>query len=411
MAVALMAKSTAIATAISPVRVDTSGMTEAVPVTAGAPGNNQLLYFTSTSLTADDRQIVFISDRTGHPNLFVCDLHSGKERQLTSNEDGYLKSYVYFDGRPYRGFGKASVSFDPLHKVVYYIQGRQIYAVTLDGKQRKLAELPQNQVTAFTHVSSDGKRLCVPTTDALALDGGKIIGGRPDYDIDERVQKENLSSYLHVYDTATGKEILNERVSKAWITHVQFSPKDHNLILYNHEWPADCGIRRMWLWDGKKHCRLRGEGEGRNRADWVSHEMWERDGNGIIYHGKKAKGPAFVGHINTDGSGVVEIPLPDSWKRYGHFTAGNRGELVTDGYYEQPDDAEPTWSGAWISMLKVDWVSRRIEWFPLCRHRSNWDSQDSHPHPIFDFSAKSLYFTSNGTGKREIYKVNVLSKE
>jgi len=389
------------------VKVDTSKMSTAVCTTAGASGNNQLLYFTSTSLDADDTAIVFISDRTGDPNLFVRDLQTGKERQLTFNKGGFLKSYVYFDGHPYTGFGKASLSFDARSRQIYYIQGNEIRAVTIDGKERVLNKLPLGEMTAFTHVSADGTRLCVPTTDDRALDGSKQLSGKPTYDIDERVQKENLSSHLHIYDTVTGKQIINERVPKAWITHVQFSPIDHNVILYNNEWPADCGIRRMWLWDGKTHHRLRSEGNGRHRGDWVSHEMWERDGKGIVYHGKYANGSTFIGRVNSDGTGVVEIPLPDSWRRYGHFTVGNRGNLVSDGYYEETkNDAAPNGAGAWISLLKVDWDSRQIQWFPLCRNFSSWDSQDSHPHPIFDHGGNTIYFTSDKTGKRQIYRIS-----
>jgi len=182
------------------------------------------------------------------------------------------------------------VSVDAQRGIIYYIQGRQICAVDTNGTSRVLAELPADQMTAFTHVSADGARLCVPTTDARALDGDTSLKGRPAYDIDARVQKENLSSYIRVFDTASGREILCERVPKAWITHVQFSPRDSSLILYNHEWCSDCGIRRMWLWNGRQHIRLRNEGDGRSSADWTCHEMWERDGSAIIYHGSYAKG-------------------------------------------------------------------------------------------------------------------------
>lgn len=65
-------------------------------VTQQREANEQLLYFTSTSLTTDDRRLVFISNRTGHPNLFDRDLVTGAERQLTHNAEGHLKSYVYF---------------------------------------------------------------------------------------------------------------------------------------------------------------------------------------------------------------------------------------------------------------------------------------------------------------------------
>ena len=194
-------------------------------LTASPEANDQLLYFTSTSLLADDQHLVFLSDRTGPPNIFLRDLKTGVDRQLTFNTESFLKSYVYFDGLPYRGLGRASVSVDPERGVVYYIQGRQICAVDTNGATRVLAEYPAGQMTAFTHVSADGSRLCVPTTearaldddkplplkppydiDARALDGDTPLKGKPKYNIDARVQQEDLSSYLRVYDTATGKE-------------------------------------------------------------------------------------------------------------------------------------------------------------------------------------------------------------
>jgi hypothetical protein len=190
----------------------------------------------------------------------------------------------------------------------------------------------------------------------------------------------------------------------AWITHVQFCPANPDWILYNHEWPADCGIRRMWLWDGKRHLRLRTEAGGRSRKDWVCHEMWERDGSALIYHGKYEQGAPFVGRVLPDGSGTVEISLPLSWKRYGHFTAGNPGQLVTDGCYEEAGDA-PGWGGAWISTLRVDWEERSILWSRLCPNGSSWDSQDAHPHPVFDPEGRSILFTSDQGGRRKIYRV------
>ena len=356
-------------------------------VTTNKLANEQLLYFTSTSLLADDQHLVFIGDRTGHPNIYLRDLQSGAERQLSMNSEGYLKSYVYFDGQPYRGFGKASVSVDPVHGVVYFLQGRQVCAVTTGGVLRVLAELPEGQMTAFTHVSADGARLCVPTTDAAAFDG-------PPTKTDARIQQQNLNSYLHVFDTVSGKELVCERVPRAWITHVQFSPRDSNLILYNHEWPSDCGIRRMWLFDGHQHIRLRTEGEGRSRDDWTCHEMWERDGT------------ANVGQVKPDGSERMEIALPQKWNRYGHFTVGHPGELVSDGYFEQVGDPRAG-HGAWICRIKADWVAGKLVWQPLCRSGSSWDSQDSHPHPIFNHAADAIYFTSDQDGKRAVWRVAV----
>ena len=389
----------------------------------------QLLYFTSPSVTADQKQLVFIREKDGNPNLFALDLEHGGERQLTFNQEGTLRSYVYFRGRPNRGFGKASVSLDASGRKIYYLQGDDLCCVDLDeGGRRVLNRIPSGQATAFTHVSADGRRLCVPTTDARALEEedrsdlastgelavagrrNEVISDKPAYDIDERVRRERLNSWLRVYDTATGAEIVCERVPQAWVTHVQFSPKNPAWILYNHEWPADCGIRRVWLWDGTSHRRLRTEDGPRSRNDWVCHEMWEADGAGIIYHGKFADGTAFIGRVSPAGGDNIEIGLPREFHRYGHFTAGTRhtDRLVSDGYWHPAGEPENgRWGGEWITVQRVDWVNRRIQWLPLCRHESLWDCQDSHPHPVFGPDEQTVYFTSNTGGGRSVCRVDL----
>ena len=50
--------------------------------------NTQMLYFTCSSLSADDKRIYLISDRDGSPNVYVHDLQSGEERRLTANTAG-----------------------------------------------------------------------------------------------------------------------------------------------------------------------------------------------------------------------------------------------------------------------------------------------------------------------------------
>ena len=392
-----------------------------------SPGNDQLLYFTSTSMLSDDGGLVFISDRTGDPNLFFLDLRSGEERQLTENREGTLMSYVYFGGTPYRGFGKASVSLDAANGVAYYIQGREVRAVDVGGSERVLAELPLDQVTAFTHVSADGARLCVPTTDARALEGtaeppadGEPVPAYyetadPPYDVDARVQVEGLSSYIRVFDTTTGEEVLAVAVPRAWITHVQFSPMDSSVILYNHEYCADAGVRRLWLWDGTRHRMLRDENPAgsksapRSRHDWITHETWQRDGEYVVYHGGLGREyhapPCFVGRVDVDNRDRQEVVFPDDWNQYGHFSVGGPGQLVTDGYYCTPETA--TGWGRWITLADVDWETCSIDWRPLTLHGSSWSSQDAHPHPIFDHACAAVYFTSDHGGRRAVYRVEL----
>ena len=322
---------------------------------------------------------------------------------------------MYFNGNVNRGFGKASACLDNTRGLVYYLQGRKVCRVDLNGEIRVLAEVPEDQVTAFMHVSADGKKLCVPTTDARALESEHRDGPAtlwPGYDIDERVQKENLCSYLRVYDTESGEELLCERVAKAWITHVQFHPQNSDWILYNHEWASHCGIRRMWLWDGQYHRALRTLDKGRRIEDWVCHEMWSEDGSEIIYHGSYAEGGLFyIGRITLATGEIKEIALPKAYHSYGHFTISKDGLLVSDGYYvpdsvlEQAvgkDYSGTDFAARWISVQKVDWEKGTIEWFPLEEHNSSWQNQDTHPHPIFSPDGKRVYYTTDASGKLEV---------
>jgi hypothetical protein len=98
--------------------------------------------------------------------------------------------------------------------------------------------------------------------------------------------------------------------------------------------------------------------------------------------------------------------LPADYRRYGHFTVGTPNVLVSDGYYEEPGDRE-TFGGDWISRIDVDWEGGTTRWTPLCRNSSSWNSQDSHPHPIYDHQMKYGYFTSDTEGRRAVYRVRL----
>jgi hypothetical protein len=163
----------------------------------------------------------------------------------------------------------------------------------------------------------------------------------------------------------------------------------------------------MWLWDGKTHVQLRTENEERSRKDWVCHEVWNKTGEDILYHGKFANQTCFVGNIHLATKEMIEISFPKEYQQYGHFTVSSSGLLVSDGYYQNPFENESRGFGKYISIQKVNWKVKTIEWIPLCEHGSNWDSQDSHPHPIFNHKSDVVFYTSNQEGKRAVYRINV----
>lgn len=398
--------------------------------------NTQLLYFTCSSLSENDERVYLISDRNGSPNVYVRDMYTGQEKCLTNNTRGILKSYVYFNGTFNQGLGKASVCLDYKKEIIYYIQDDKIYKVDREGNKTVLNMIPDGRMTAFTHVNLDGTRLCVPMTDRRCLDfdpesEGSGLDKRPIYNIDGRVQEENLSSYLCVYDTASGELLYEKKVPKCWITHVQFNPMNSELIMFNHEWASfDCGIRRIWLYDHTKDeiIRVRTEGKDtlgntagyeRRADDWVCHEMWTDDGKGIIYHGAYADGPAMVGRFKLSSGKYWEIALPDDYNSYGHFLMDHKGNLVCDGYFKYPwemkkvrenstdNGPDPHKKDAeYICKVEPKWDEGTLNWIPLCKHNSDWLGQDAHPHPIYSHAGDRVFFNSRNDKMVNVYCVS-----
>ncbi|MEE3462599.1 MAG: hypothetical protein VZR00_12110, partial [Lachnospiraceae bacterium] len=382
---------------------------------------------------------------------YMKNLLTGEWRKLSDNQQGILKSYVYFDGIEGEGLGKASVCLDYIRENVYYIQDDNIMKASSDGKMIVLNTVPAGRMTAFTHVSQNGKKLCVPMTDGRILDfdpetEGYGLDKRPKYNIDGRVQDEHLNSYLCVYDTETGDLLYEKVIPLCWITHVQFNPSDSDIIMYNHEWSSfDCGIRRINIYDHHKdmfyHVRTEGadtlgdsRGYARSKEDWVCHEMWTDDGKTIIYHGGYANGPAMVGRcdidfLRTDKDGLperkfYEIALPDNYNAYGHFLMDHKGNLTCDGYYRMPGEKiierenstdngpDPhRKDGAYITKVIPDWKNGKLKWIPLCRHDSDWLGQDAHPHPIYSHSGDRIFFNSRMEKTVNVYAVSARTPE
>ena len=369
-----------------------------------------LVYFTSNSLLSDDRRIVLIQKVAGCRNLHLLDIESGALKQLTdcTGQEQYPEPNSQFMQEDYDNILDGSVIVHSPSGQVFYAQGRKICRSDPDGRVKVLNHIPEGNSCSVMHVSSDGKKLLLGTGDVRAF---KDYNGHNSAVIDATVQALGLSSQLRVYDTESGQELVCEHVQRAWITHVQFAPEDDNVILYNHEWPSDCGIRRIWLWNGHEHVLVRPEGEGRSREDWTCHEMWERSGSNLIYHGGYKNGPFYVGKAtipdlyNLRDIRLQEIAFPPTYVKYGHFTVSNTRALLTDGYYQTPD--EPGRTSRWISILKPDWERKTIEWLALCEHGSDWKGQESHPHPIFNHAANAVYFNSNKEGYRAVYRVDV----
>jgi Tol biopolymer transport system component len=353
------------------------------------PHTNQHLYFTSPSVTADDRWLVFISDRDGNPNLYAIDRRDGAIRQLSANANGLLRSYVYSQGGLH-GLSKASPCLDPHRNRLFYIRDDTVFAVDLDAaetSERQLCELPQGWYGGFTHISPDGKCFCVPCTDPRAFADEKTQWEQLKT-VPQRMDRLGLVSRILLVEVATGNLRIAAEVP-FWVTHVQFDPAGSGRIVFNREGDRPGGgpmPDRIWC--------LEPTGAFRPLADqpaeeWRSHENWAPDGRSIVYHGGR-DGKAFVAARTWEGKLLHETNLGGI--EFWHATGAPDGRrLVVDR------------RDGMISVLDPAASANRVT--DLCRHDTTYDDQDAHAHPIATPSGRSVIFTSVRTGNCNVYEV------
>ncbi|CAN5688601.1 hypothetical protein BH09VER1_BH09VER1_03810 [soil metagenome] len=353
------------------------------------PHNNQHLYFTSPSVTKDDRWLVFLSDRTGHPNLHAIDRRDGSTRQLSRNESGLLRSYVYPQGGR-RGLSKASPCLDAERNRLYFIRDDMVCAVDLkSGAEREVSAMPAHWYGAFTHISPDGATLCIPCTDPRAFVDEAATQWEQMRKVPGRMARENLLTRIYLIDVATGDQRMAAE-APFWVTHVQFDPAGTGRILFNREGFQDDGDRpvhnRIWCLEPDGAWQpLSPEPPG----EWRAHENWALDGQSIVYHGGR-EGRAFLASRTWEGELIFETSLDGI--EFWHATGALDGRRL---FVDRPD--------GFIS--QVDPFSREV--VNICRHDSSVASQDAHPHPITTFTGTSLIFTSIRTGHGQVYEVSL----
>lgn len=386
--------------------------------------HDQHLYFTSPSVTDDDQYLVIISEREGKPDLFCIDRNTTKISQIT-NSKGLLKSYTYPHGGE-EGLSKASPFLDSKNKILYWIEDDCIWCITLGANeaQKKITSLPKGWITGYTHVSSDGKKMCVPCTDPKAFTDEDKTQHDQLKNVPIRMISEGFKTKIIVVDLESGT--YNSRIELPfWVTHVQFDPNDSNLILCNSEGSLASRAKRehpfwgrIWLADTDgSYERLFSQCEG----DFVNHENWFLDGEGIVYHGKYdqkvSKKIVYYGMIACNKFISKIFSREKLCATFEHFVEGrnSNGELLFSEITNHP--VSHAVAGTQVPNFITDSRDGNIYGYRMqnnnfkksliCNHCSSLKFQDAHPHPRVTKNGNSIIFTSDKDGTCNVYEVKV----
>jgi len=314
--------------------------------------------------------LVFVSHRSGLPQVFAEDRATGQLVQLTDRADlnewsvhpSHDGRYVYFTA----GSGAWRVDTETLHEECLAHFG-------------DVPMIPPGMVAdamGTTTLSHDDRWWAVPV----------------------RVQER---SRLHIIDTSTGSS--HPIVEASVIGHPEFHPRDANLLRY-----AGAYHSRLWVVnrDGGNH-RLAYQRDA-IKKEWMVHEVWNPLRAEILV----VNWPHGLLGIDAVNGNVRIISSFATW----HISVSRDGsQLVCDTTF--PD----------LGLHLLDPRNGSADPRLLCESAatnegSHWQTdhcpyddgpvkvyapQHTHPHPSFSPDSRRVVFTSDRTGHSQIYEASL----
>jgi len=315
------------------------------------------------------RRLLFISHRTGTPQIFAEERASGRLVQLTDRPDlNEWSIYPTHDGR-----------------AVLFTAGATAWRLDLET----LEETPLLEF-ATDQIRQEGMLGAAMGTTALSWDGRW-------WAIPVRF---GPVARFFVIDLQTGaSRVILERDE---IGHPQFCPDDSNLIFY-----AGPLTDRVWVIerDGANHRRLYRRDAA--KREWITHETWIPGRRELAF----VDWPRGLRAVEVDSGRQRTICAFNAW----HAVCNRQGtRMVADTNF--PDAGlrlfDPRETGSEPVTLCYPQASNIGEhWggpFPYEQGPVEvYAPQYTHPHPSFSPDGRYVVFTSDRTGHAQLYEVEL----
>lgn len=296
------------------------------------------LYFHFSNFTADDRFLIFVSDRAGTRHLYRAEVETGRIVQLT--DDPALSA--------------SSACPDPTNaRRLYCLRGAEVLALDiLDFTTKRIGEIPRPHLGGFQQptLSGDGRWLALgKQRDAANWEIGLMNAGTGEY-----------------------RTVLTQGFR---ITHVQHSPTDP-LIFYVWE-TGGYAPQRTWLvnTDGTGNRPFYARTSPTNwftpLKEWVTHEAWVRDTGDMTMINDK------VGVMLVRKDGTARLVREGN---YWHCAARSDGKFIV------ADDAQ---GRLWL----VESETGNVRLLATGLR----DKVRVHPHPSFDRQGRYVQFHTGRT--------------
>jgi oligogalacturonide lyase len=311
--------------------------------------------------------LIFVSHRTGTPQLYAEERSSGNLIQLTERDD------------------LAEWSFHPSHngRFVLFVAGTKAVRLDLENLRE--------------HVLADFGRVEMREKGMVGAAMGTTTVSRDDKWWAVPVKSGKLSRFFLLHTETGTANLILERDT---IGHPQFCPDDPGLIFY-----AGPLTDRLWLVnrDGSGNRRL---WQREYKLQWITHESWLRGRRELAFvdwpHGMRAirvdtgelrsitRFPAWHAHPDDTGSWFAcDTNFPDRGIHRFSATESAEAELLCES---KASSVGAHWAGP----------------FPYNDGpREVYAPQHTHPHPRPSPDGSRVLYTSDASGFAQLYECMV----
>jgi len=326
----------------------------AIQLTQG-PGHCYPLYYFIPTVSADGGRLVFHRAWDGQVQLFVLDLASGEERQL-SHGDTPETGWLPWDGEHGRGVLDHRSVLNVAREEVYFVDRGAFWSVALDGGEpRQLFRLPDGRAAIGQNcVSPDGTRLIYISADA---EQQRDV-------LEHRQRHRSKGTELRCFSLDNGDDRLLVRINSP-IHHVLPVGDEH--LLFCH--PTNENGMLLTDYRGGWYTHMRTQDE---LGGMVCHHI--TNARGIDYEVLGRPDGVWAGRYDPHSQDRFEWPLPSRF-RYTHTGNDPAGRL---SFFETmgTDGAHELW---FLRALRTDGDD---QWEKLAGDWPTFGSgQQSHFHP------------------------------
>ena len=332
-------------------------------------GSNNHLYFNIESFIDADH-FMFYSNRSGKNNLFEMNMADGTMTQMT-DEDGLTQNSwhlprfrtLWFTTK--NELKSLNTSTFEVHSIyTFEKKSPESFAVTCDGKYCVFAV---NKNPGFSTNNSTGP-YAVMRLDLSSKEIRQIspdLGFKVSHILTSPVDSTMLTyCWQHVYEKGA-PGIVGSTPNRIWWVNIEGTDG------------GPVGIQEFGL--------------------HRTHEFWFPDGKHIgysaRYHFGPNKGKQFIGIITPDGKDNFMMPVPIS---------SSHNQIYTDNKHWVCD----LYDGLHLVLFTIDGKAI-VEKKVLFKHDSSMNGDPTHPHPHFSPDGKYILFSTDRTGKPQVYTVTI----